>query len=178
MFLLYFMLWVIFNGKITLEICLIGLVVAGVMFAFTCRFVDHSIAKERLMYLKAWEFVRYAAVLVKEIVKANYAVMRLILSRNTELSPALVSFRTDLETPTCRTFLANAITLTPGTITVSLEEDEYMVHCLDQSFAKGIDRSVFVERIAGLERGVLEPGKRDAVPSGGEKESREEEKYE
>ena len=47
MFLLYFALWIIFNGAITLEICLFGIGVAAVMFAFTCKFMDYSIARER-----------------------------------------------------------------------------------------------------------------------------------
>lgn len=155
MFLLYFILWIIFNGNLTLEICLIGLVVAAVMFAFTCRFMDHSLAKERLMFVKAWKFLCYVVILVKEIIKANFAVMHMIISEREEIEPALVMFRSDLKTPTCRTLLANAITLTPGTITVSLEEDEYVVHCLDESLAEGIDRSVFVDRISGLEKGAV-----------------------
>ena len=161
MFLLYFILWIIFNGNLTLEICLIGLVVAAVMFTFTCRFLDHSIAAERLMIAKAWEFACYAVVLVKEIIKANFAVMHMILSEREELEPALVSFRSDLKTPVCRTLLANAITLTPGTITVSLEENEYVVHCLDESLAEGVDRSVFVERISGLEKGAVAEEEKD-----------------
>jgi len=34
--------------------------------------------------------------------------------------------------------LANSITLTPGTITVTLEEDVYRIHCLDESFVDGL----------------------------------------
>lgn len=47
MYLLYFILWVIFNGRITLEICLFGVVIAGAVFAFTCKFMDYSIEKEK-----------------------------------------------------------------------------------------------------------------------------------
>ncbi len=51
--------------------------------------------------------------------------------------PALVRFKTDLKTKQARVVLANSITLTPGTITVTLEEDEYVVHCLDKELAEG-----------------------------------------
>ena len=47
MYLLYFLLWVIFNGNFTLEICLLGIVIAGGIFAFTCKFMDYSVEKEK-----------------------------------------------------------------------------------------------------------------------------------
>ncbi len=157
MYLLFFALWVIFNGNITLEICLFGLVIAAVMFAFICRFMDYSIRKEIAVMKRCVGFVRYAVVLVKEIVAANFTVMRMILSEKEELEPALVSFHSDMKTAAGRAFLANAITLTPGTITVSLEGSDYVVHCLDESLGEGVDRSVFVEMLSELEE---EQGKR------------------
>ena len=47
MYLFYLVLWVIFNGNLTLEIFLIGLVVAAAVFAFTCKFMGHSMKKEK-----------------------------------------------------------------------------------------------------------------------------------
>lgn len=152
MYLLYFVLWVIFNGAFTAEICVFGLVIAGVIFAFTCKFMDYSVQKEKMLLKKSWKFLRYVVVLVREIVKANFAVVHMILSEREELEPVLVSFHSEMETNTGRALLANAITLTPGTITVTLEGADYTVHCLDESLAEGMDSSVFVERISELER--------------------------
>jgi len=152
MYLLYFVLWVIFNGQITLEICLFGVVIAALMFAFTCKFMDYSLEKEKNVLRKILGFGKYVIVLVLEIVKANFAVMHMILSEREELEPVLVSFQSDMKTPTGRAFLANAITLTPGTITVALEESEYVVHCLDVGLAEGMDDSVFVEMLSKLEQ--------------------------
>ncbi len=152
MYLLFFALWVIFNGNITPEICVFGLVIAALMFAFVCRFMDYSIQKEKALVKRCVGFVRYVVVLVKEIVAANFAVMHMILSEREELEPALVSFHSDMKTATGRAFLANAITLTPGTITVSLEGSEYVVHCLDESLGEGVDSSVFVEMLSDLEK--------------------------
>ena len=56
-----------------------------------------------------------------------------------------------LRTNAARVLLANSITLTPGTITVSQEGDEYVVHCLDKSFAEGLDNSIFVTLLQKLE---------------------------
>lgn len=151
MYLLYFFLWVIYNGAFTLEICLFGIVIAAVMFAFTCKFMDYSIQKEWMVLRRIPKIVRYICVLVIEIVKANFAVIHMILSEKEEIEPVLVSFESDMKTPAGRAFLANAITLTPGTITVSLEDSEYVVHCLDESLAEGMDDSVFVHLLKELE---------------------------
>lgn len=144
MYLLYFILWVIFNGNLTLEIAIFGIVIAAAIFAFTCKFMDYSLEKEILLYKNLPHILHYVGVLVIEIVKANFAVIHLILSEKEEPEPTLVSFSSERKTAVGKTLLANAITLTPGTITVSLEENEYTVHCLDKSFAAGMDKSIFV----------------------------------
>jgi len=152
MYLLYFLLWVIFNGNFTLEICIFGIFIAGAMFAFTCKFMDYSVAKEKANICKLLKFIRYSCVLVMEIVKANFAVIHMILSEKEEPEPALVSFHSDMETSVAKALVANAITLTPGTITVSLENSEYVVHCLDESLAVGMADSIFVKLISDMEQ--------------------------
>lgn len=151
MLILFFLLWVIFNGSFTLEICIFGIVISVVLFAFICRFMDDSFKKELLFYTKALLFVRYVCLLVKEIVKANFGVIHMILSQREEIQPMLVDFHSDLKTATGKAFLANAITLTPGTITVTLENNQYTVHCLDESLAEGMNDSEFLEYIKKME---------------------------
>ena len=152
MYLLYFLLWIIYNGNITLEICVLGLIISAAIFAFTCRFADYSVRKELRIYKKAVKFLQYIFTLLLEIIKANFGVIHMILTQKEEIEPVLVTFQSDVETPTGRAFLANAITLTPGTITVSLEENEYTVHCLDESMAEGLDDTVFAKQLKEMER--------------------------
>lgn len=151
MYLLYFVLWLVFNGNITVEICIFGVVIAAAVLAFTCKFMDYSIAKERNVYRNSLRIIRYIFVLIIEIVKANLAVIHLILSEKEEPEPVLVRFSSELESKTAKAFLANAITMTPGTITVMLEEQEYVVHCLDEDMAEGMDESVFVKMLMEME---------------------------
>ena len=152
MYLLYFIVWVIFAGSITLEICLFGIVIATVIFAFTCKFMDYSIEKEKRNLKKAFQFFHYIIVLIKEILLANIQTVKMILSEKEEVKPTLIDFKTDLKTERGKVLLANSITLTPGTITVELDESGYVVHCLDESMAGGMDESVFVELIRKLEK--------------------------
>lgn len=152
MYLVFFFIWVIFNGQFTLEIALLGIVIAGVMYAFICKFMGYKPKTDILMAKKLIYILQYAFILVREIVKANFAVIKMLTSSRYELEPAVVRFHADLKTTPARIALANSITLTPGTITVSLEGDEYIVHCLDKSLAEGINSSIFVMMLKKLER--------------------------
>ncbi|MCD7737257.1 MAG: sodium:proton antiporter, partial [Lachnospiraceae bacterium] len=64
MYLLYFALWVIYNGSVTLEIVIFGLVIAAAIFAFTCRFMGHSIQRELAIYKQIPAFLHYVYVLI------------------------------------------------------------------------------------------------------------------
>lgn len=151
MFILFFLIWVIFNGQLTAEIAAFGVVIAGVMYWFLCRFLNYSPRYDLFLWRKAPLFAQYMLTLVWEILKANLSVFRLIYTAEYELEPAVVHFKTDLRTTFARVLLANSITLTPGTITVALSGSEYTVHCLDKELAEGISSSVFVKLLKKIE---------------------------
>lgn len=151
MLLLFFLAWVVFNGRLTLEIALFGVAVVGAVFFFVCRFMDYSLKQELRLYRLLPAFVQYLYYLMKEIILANLTVTRLILTRKEEMEPVLVHVHADLKSETARVILANSITLTPGTITVSLTEDKLLVHCLDKSLSEGMDDSVFVRLLQKME---------------------------
>lgn len=152
MLILFFLVWLIFNGAITTEIVVFGIVISLVMFAFICKCMDYSLQKEKKLLMRSGYFLLYVLILIKEVLKANMEVVRMIISRDVTIQPTIVSFHTSLKSRFCRAILANTITLTPGTITVSLEDNELIVHCLDKSLAEGMDASVFVEMLEKLER--------------------------
>ncbi len=155
MFILFFLMWVIFNGSLTLEIALFGVAVAGLMYGFLCKFMDFSFHKDLQMWRCFGLILLYLAVLFVEIIKANVKVTLLILTSRRKVEPMLIHFRTDLRSKTARTVLANSITLTPGTITVSLEENEFVVHCLDKDMSEGMEESVFVKLLRKMEEVAL-----------------------
>ena len=151
MYILFFLLWIIFNGQITLEIVLFGLVISAAIYWFCCRFMGYKPRRDWLLICRSGYILVYIGLLVREIIKANAAVMKLILTPHLKVEPVMVRFRTDLRTRIGRVLLANAITLTPGTITVSLKGNEYLVHCLDRQFAYGLSVSVFIGALKNIE---------------------------
>ena len=152
MLVLLFALWLVFNGKITLEIVLFGIVLSVAVYLFCWKFLEYSPKRELLALRLLPQGIGYFFVLIWEIVKANAATISLIVSPKYDVEPVLVTFRTDLKTDLARTVLANSITLTPGTITVELTEDEFKVHCLDKEMAEGLDDSIFVRLLRKMEK--------------------------
>ena len=59
MLLLFYLVWVVFIGRLTLEIALFGIAVAAAVFAFVCRFMDYSVQKELRFYRLLPAFVQY-----------------------------------------------------------------------------------------------------------------------
>ena len=151
MFVLFFLIWVIFNGQLTAEIAAFGVVIAGVMYWFLCKFFNYKLRYDLFFCRKAPLLIQYLFTLIWEILKANLTVFKMIYSAEYELEPAVVCFKTDLHSTFARVLLANSITLTPCTITVTLTDNEYMVHCLDKELAEGIASSVFVELLRKIE---------------------------
>ena len=151
MFILFFLIWVMFNGQLTAEIAAFGVVIAGVMYWFLCKFFNYKLRYDLFFWRKAPLLLQYLFTLIWEILKANLVVFKMIYSAEYELEPAVVCFKTDLHTTFARVLLANSITLTPGTITVTLTDNEYMVHCLDKELAEGISSSVFVKLLRKIE---------------------------
>lgn len=151
MYILFLLLWILLNGQFTWEIFFFGIVIAGAMYAFVCKFLDYSLELDILIVRKLPYILWYVLVLIWEIVKSSIGAIKLAGSFRNEIDPVIVKFKTDLKTDVAKTVLANSITLTPGTITVALEKDEFIVHALDVDLVKGIDDSVFVHMLRKME---------------------------
>lgn len=151
MYILFLAAWIIFNGNITSEIVVFGVAVSTAVFAFMCKFMGHSLRKEAVIYKKSIWFFAYIFILLREIIKANLAIVPKILTVEEEMEPCLVKFKTSLRSDFTKMLLANSITLTPGTITVGLEGDEYTIHCLDTSLAEGLENSDFEKALKKLD---------------------------
>jgi len=72
----------------------------------------------------------YVPWLLKEIVVANLQVARIILHPRLPIDPVVIRFRPPLTGDLAQTLLGNSITLTPGTITLDVDGDEFVVHAL------------------------------------------------
>ena len=151
MYILLFLFWIILNGKITAEIVAFGLVLTTVIFWFMCKFLEYSPKYEVFVLKNFIWIVTYFVVLVAEMVKSAITVYKKVYSRKIEIQPQMVFFDVDIKSEFLRFVLANSITLTPGTITVDVEDNHFCVHALDYTVAEGIENSTFIKILKKME---------------------------
>lgn len=166
MFICFFALWVVLNGKWTTEIGVFGLVFATLAYAFTWKYMGYSPKVDIALVRRVPSAVRYGANLIVEIIKANLVVCKMILKSDFVPEPQLVQFDVDLKKNRHLVALANSITLTPGTITVDLHDNHFLVHALDASLVEGLDDGGFVQQLMKMEaRHMKEDAPKMAEPS-------------
>ena len=144
MFILYFILWLILNGRVTPEIVLLGLVISAAVAAFADKVVGCGPRSELRILRNAPLFIVYLFNLIREIVRASLTVILVALSPAGKPEPEIIEFHSGFESKFQNALLANSITLTPGTFTLFQEGDYFMVHCLRKEYADGIEDSSFV----------------------------------
>lgn len=151
---LLFLFWVMCNGRLTVEIAIFGVVLTAALCAFLAFFLDYKPRYDWLIFINLPTMMQYILILIREIALANITMAGFIFTAKVKPEPVLVSFRTPLKSNLCQVLLANSITLTPGTITLKLENGEYQVHCYDRSMAVGLDDSPFVRVLQKLEENM------------------------
>ena len=165
MFICFFALWVVLNGRWTTEIGVFGLVFAALAYAFTWKYMGYSPKVDVALFMRVPSAVRYGVNLVVEIIKANLTVCRMILKPDFVPEPQLVQFDVDLKKNRHLVALANSITLTPGTITVDLDENHFLVHALDASLVDGLDDGGFVQQLTQMEKKHMQAEAVKAAPA-------------
>ncbi len=149
MAILIFLLWMILNGRITLELVLFGIGISVLVSLFAYRVIGYSVKSDLLILRNLPVFFLYLVVLIWEILKAAWIVMRMVYQAD-EPDPVIVEFHSGFHTNLQNVLLANSITLTPGTITVFQEDDHFVIHCLRREYADGIEHSVFAEILSKI----------------------------
>jgi multicomponent Na+:H+ antiporter subunit E len=93
----------------------------------------------------------YAPWLAKEIVLANLDVARRILSPSMPIAPRMIRITAHESTDLARVIYANSITLTPGTVTVEVEGEEFTVHALTPEAAEALEHGEMDLRVARID---------------------------
>lgn len=95
---------------------------------------------------------RYATWLCARIIESNIAVARLILDPRLPIHPSRVRLTAASRSDVARVCYANSITLTPGTITLGIDDADLEVHALTVEAAADLERGAMNSQVARLER--------------------------
>lgn len=146
-----FALWLILNGRVTVEICIFGVVITALVYGFCVYALGYHPRHEKGVLKKLGLYVWYGIVLVGEILKANLSVMKVILIPPHKYHAAIVKMKVPFKKNISRVLLSNSITLTPGTVTVEQSGEDFTVLCLDKSAAADIPEWNLVKLLNKLE---------------------------
>lgn len=148
MFILFFAVWVLLNGRLDGQTVVFGVLISAAVYLFCCRFMHYAPQRDWDTFKRLPRLLAFFGVLIREIFRAAFALLPYVYGKK-EPDSVVARFRAGrLKTDMGRVFLANAITMTPGTITGSLnKEGVYLVHCLDRPMGEGLDDSCFVEKL-------------------------------
>jgi len=147
---LWFATWLLWSGLykpllINLGVlsCLLTLLIAKRMGFFGADVFSLHLTG-RLVPFWGW--------LSKELVKSNIEVARIVLSPRMVISPTIVNLQALPKGRVSQAILGNAITLTPGTVTIDDYEGQLIVHCLTRDGARELQAGEMNRRAAALER--------------------------
>jgi multicomponent Na+:H+ antiporter subunit E len=131
-----FLFWIIAAETLEIQHLLVGIVVAYSVEIFNRDFLrDFHFYGKKPFLVQIITLINITLVLIKDMIIANIQVAKIVLSPKMPISPGIVTFKTKLKSPLARTLLANSITLTPGTLTIDVDEDIYVVHYLTEQNA-------------------------------------------
>ena len=152
LFLFFFALWLLLNGRVTGDVIGFGLVIAAGVTVFAVKICGWSEERTLRIVKLSGQLCAYFVCLFAEIIKANLAVMKVILAPKTQgVSPRVFHFHSGLKRPFANTILANSITITPGTYTIGVDGDMLTIHGLNADFTDGAPDSALNRRLMRLE---------------------------
>ena len=146
-----FALWMLLEGRWTVETVLTGIVLSTLVYLFCWKFLDYSPRREWAVIRRFPRAVGYLFWLIGQIFVSGFMTISRIWSGR-EVRPHLVSFRSALRTDPGRVLLSQSITLTPGTLTVDQRNGRFLVHALDDAYTEGLQDSEMEKRILELEK--------------------------
>ena len=145
-FILLFLVWIGLTNSIDIQELIVGAVVAFVVAKFFTKDEEIDLKNNILKYIK------FAPTFFKSLLISNIEVAKIVLDPKLPINTGIVKLKTSLKNDYDKLLLANAITLTPGTITLELEGDDLYIHVLNLNT---LDRDILQKEIVdSLESGI------------------------
>ena len=155
-FLLTLALWLLLTWSLDVQN-----VVAGIIVALICTiFIGHLFFDRSINMLnprRIFWFLYYIPFFFLHMVKANIDVAYRVIHLNIPIRPGIVKVTTTLKTDLGKTFLANSITLTPGTLTIDVIGSDMYIHWINvRTEVPEEETAIIVRRFENILKKVFE----------------------
>ena len=136
-------------------------VIAGIIVALICTiFIGHLFFDRSINMLnprRIFWFLYYIPFFFLHMVKANLDVAYRVIHLNIPIRPGIVKVTTTLKTDLAKTFLANSITLTPGTLTIDVIGSDMYIHWINvRTEVPEEETAIIVRRFENVLKKVFE----------------------
>jgi multicomponent Na+:H+ antiporter subunit E len=145
LFIFLFALWLLLTFNLKVPNLFVGGAASLLVTVLFAKFSLKVKAKVFHPHRYFWAFV-YVFIFLWECIAANLDVAYRVLHPGLPIKPGIVKAKTNLSTDIGKTFLANSITMTPGTITVDIVDDYFYIHWI---YVHSMDPKEYTHRIMG-----------------------------
>ena len=144
--------WIVLTERLTISSTIVGFIIAVIIYIYVKDAYKGIKIIGAVKQIPLW--ILFLLQLVGAIIIANFQVAIIVLSKNMPIKPEIVTYKTQVNSDLLKTILANAITLTPGTMTVDIAEDKLRIHCLNQDYANALDGNIFEKTLLRIQGGT------------------------
>jgi multicomponent Na+:H+ antiporter subunit E len=148
-------LWLLLSGLFDLYHIALGIFSVALVALLNLRIHRLKLSPDDfhdLEPIRILPLVRYIFWLFWEIVVGSLQVAYVVLHPKTPVDPSLLRFRVRLPNLAAKVILGNSITLTPGTVTVDIRRNEFLVHALMPESASNLLDGTMARQVARLFR--------------------------
>jgi len=127
LFIVALVLWLLLTWTLNWQHLLTGCIIALLIsFLFSNIAIEDA---HKCFQVKRWFwFLLFIPIFIWECIKANIDVAYRVLHPKMPISPGIVKIKTNLKSEIAQTFLANSITMTPGTLSVDINGQYLYIH--------------------------------------------------
>ncbi len=151
LFSLLLIFWFILSPEFSLEVILVGSIVSFLVVLYSQNIVFTEEEMPLYYFKHIVTYIKYIGILLVEIVKANIDVALIVLNPSLPIQPQFVSVPMMLKNDVVKVIYGNFVTLTPGTLTVDIKEDEFIIHALTDDAGEGMYGSILEKYARMLE---------------------------
>ncbi len=145
LFILSFIFWMLLTFEFTVPNIIVGAVSSIICALFFGRIFVTNVYK-LLQPRRYFWFIIYLFIFIWECLKANIDVAYRVLHPAMPIRPGIVKVKTTLKSDMAKMLLANSITMTPGTISVDIIDDNLYIHWI---YIRSEDPEVYTPIITG-----------------------------
>jgi len=148
--LIMFLFWIFLSGEFSFILLL-----SGIISSLLVSYISHDLlignGDMKLGLIRTIRFIKFLPWLLWQIVLANIDLAIRTLHPKMPINPMLINFKNNLKTDLGMVILANSITLTPGTVTIDVNENDFFIHVISEKAAQSLISGEMQARVKKIE---------------------------